>query len=164
MKIVIGSDHRGYEVRAHLEQFLSSQGHDVQIITAGQGASCDYPDVAYPVALAVAGGQCQRGILICGSGIGMSMCANKVKGIRAALVHDEVGADMSRRHNDANVLCLSADMLSLRIIDRLVETWLATPFEGGRHARRVAKIGSIDKGCDPRGPAEVQPAKVAEQP
>jgi ribose 5-phosphate isomerase B len=162
VKIAIGSDHRGHEVRAHLEQVLGSQGHEVQIITAGQGASCDYPDVAYPVAQAVAGGQVERGVLICGSGIGMSMCANKVKGIRAALVHDEVGADMSRRHNNANVLCLSADMLGLRIIDRLVETWLATPFEGGRHARRVDKMDSIDKGCDPRRMAEDQPAKVAE--
>ena len=150
MNIVIGSDHRGAEVRDHLKQFLRQEGHDVNVIVPeGNGKSLDYPDVAYPVAKAVAAGDCERGILICGSGIGMSISANKVAGIRAALVHDEIGAQMSRQHNDANVLCLSGDMLGIRIIDRLVEKWLATSFDGGRHARRVSKITAIEKGCDP---------------
>jgi ribose 5-phosphate isomerase B len=110
---------------------------------------CDYPDMAYPVATAVATGDAQRGILICGSGIGMSIAANKVKGVRAALVHDEIGAEMSRRHNDANVLCLAADLLGVRLIERIIGIWLATEFEGGRHARRVSKITAIEQGHNP---------------
>ena len=164
MKIVLGSDHRGFEVREHLQRTLTAAGHEVRMITAGADTSCDYPDVAYPAAQAVACGQAERGILICGTGIGMSICANKVNGVRAALVHDEVGADMSRRHNDANVLCLPADMLGMRIIDRLVKAWLDTPFDGGRHARRVGKISGIEQGRDLNGLAEDQPAAVADQP
>ncbi|RMD62319.1 MAG: RpiB/LacA/LacB family sugar-phosphate isomerase, partial [Planctomycetota bacterium] len=102
-----------------------------------------------------------RGVLICGSGIGMCIAANKVKGVRAALVSDELSAEMSRRHNDANVLCLAADLLGDRLIERIVEIWLATPFEGGRHARRVAKIAAIERGEDPRS---VQSAASAQAP
>ena len=90
-----------------------------------------------------------RGILVCCSGIGMSMAANKVHGIRAALVHDEVAEEMSRRHNDANVLCLSGDMLGIRFIDRIVKTWLTTDFEGGRHSRRIQKITAMENGNPP---------------
>lgn len=164
MKIVIGSDHRGVEVRNHLDAPLREQGHEVETIAVGSNGSCDYPDVAYAVALAVAGGAADRGILICGAGIGMSIAANKIDGIRAALVHDEIGADMSRRHNNANILCLSADLLGMRIITRLVQTWLATPFDGGRHARRVNKIAAIEKGRDPSGMTEEELAEVADQP
>jgi len=149
MRIVIGSDHRGREVRDHLVSSLMQAGHDVDTIISDRDNGCDYPDVAYPVATAVANGEADRGILVCGSGIGMSIAANKVNGVRAALVHDEVGADMSRRHNNANVLCLPADMLGMRIIVRLVMTWLAAPFDGGRHARRVSKITVIEQGRDP---------------
>lgn len=153
MKIAIGSDHRGTEVRTHLKQILEQGGHDVSEYlpedAQSNGNSCDYPDVAHPLGHAVANNDVERGILICGSGIGMSIAANKVDGVRAALVHDDIGAEMSRRHNDANVLCLSADMLGMRMIDRLVEQWLTTPFEGGRHARRVAKIKAIEQGSDP---------------
>jgi ribose 5-phosphate isomerase B len=105
--------------------------------------------MAYPVAMAVSSGAVDRGILVCGSGIGMSMASNKVKGVRAALVHDEVGADISRRHNDANVLCLPADMLGQQTIEQVVAKWLRTEFEGGRHARRVNKITAIEQGLDP---------------
>jgi ribose 5-phosphate isomerase B len=154
MKIAIGSDHRGTEVRLHLEELLRQDGHDLVVVrsddASANGKGCDYPDVAFPVGTDVAAGQVDRGILICGSGIGMSIAANKVKGVRAALVHDDIGAQMSRQHNDANVLCLSADMLGMRAIDRLVKTWLETPFDGGRHARRVKKIESIERGGDPR--------------
>ncbi len=150
MKIALGADHRGMEVRIHLQDLLKRMGHEVMVFSANDGRSCDYPDVAYPVARAVSEGVVERGILVCGSGIGMCIAANKVRGVRAALVHDEVGADMSRRHNDANVLCLPADMLGMRIIDRLVQAWLRTDFEGGRHARRVNKIAAIERGQDPR--------------
>jgi ribose 5-phosphate isomerase B len=158
MKIALGSDHRGTEVRLHLEEFLRQEGHEVIVMRGDEsdanGKSCDYPDVAFPIGTQVSAGAIDRGILICGSGIGMSIAANKVDGVRAALVHDDIGAQMSRQHNDANVLCLSADMLGMRIIDRLVKTWLETPFDGGRHARRVKKIGSIEQGEDPRQIAE----------
>lgn len=150
MRVAIGADHRGTDVLNSLTDTLQRMGHDVvRIGLADANGSCDYPDVAYPVATAVSTAQADRGILVCGSGIGMSIAANKVRGVRAALVHDEVGADMSRRHNDANVLCLPADVLGLRIIDRIVQTWMRTDFEGGRHARRIGKISAIEQGLDP---------------
>ena len=98
---------------------------------------------------AIASGQADRGILLCGSGIGMSIAANKVKGVRAALVHDELTAEMSRSHNDANVVCMSADLLGQKLIEKIVEIWLTTPFQGGRHERRVKKIHAIENGVDP---------------
>jgi ribose 5-phosphate isomerase B len=149
MKVAIGADHRGAEVLAHLNDLLLRSGYQVQASSRGNSVSCDYPDIAFPVAQAVARGEADRGVLICGSGIGMCIAANKVSGIRAALIHDEVGAEISRRHNDANVLCLAADMLGMRFIDRIVQTWLRTEFEGGRHARRVRKIAAIEQGIDP---------------
>lgn len=149
MKIALGSDHRGSEVIQLLASALRQQGLSVSVHGSVDGKSCDYPDVAFEVASLVSRGNADKGVLICGTGIGMSIAANKVEGVRAALVHDEIGADLSRRHNDANVLCLSADMLGHRIIDRIVKTWLATKFEGGRHQRRVAKVGAIEQGVDP---------------
>ena len=149
MKIAMGADHRGREVVDRLEKLLLSQGHQVHMAMGRQAGSCDYPDVAYQVATRVAGAQAEMGILVCGTGIGMSLAANKVKGIRAAVVHDEISADMSRRHNNANVLCLPADMLGMRIIERIVSSWLSTEFEGGRHARRIRKIEAIEQGLDP---------------
>ena len=149
MKIAIGSDHRGADLRAKLSMILQDEGCEMVPCGACGGKICDYPDTAYPVARAVADGLADRGILICGSGIGMSIAANKIKGIRAALVHDELSAEMSRRHNDANVICLPADMVGPRIIERVVHTWLATEFEGGRHERRVRKITAIEEGHDP---------------
>lgn len=149
MKIAIAADHRGKDVQVQLGVWLTQEGHEIVNMSTCQAKACDYPDFAYPVATAVAAGTIERGILICGSGIGMSIAANKVRGVRAALVHDEIGADMSRRHNNANVLCLSADMLGQRIINQIVKTWLATEFEGGRHARRVNKISAIENGVNP---------------
>jgi ribose 5-phosphate isomerase B len=149
MRIAIGADHRGIEALDHLQGLLTRLGHEVQVAARSDSKSCDYPDIAYPVGSAVANGTADRGILLCGTGIGMSIAANKIKGIRAALVHDEVGAEISRRHNDANVLCLAADMLGIRFIDRIVQTWLRSEFEGGRHARRVGKIAAIEQGIDP---------------
>src|SRR5438067_10058032 len=140
MKIAIGSDHRGYEVKRRLATLLERLGHEVQDQGPAGSDSVDYPDYAFPVAQAVSGGRVDRGILIDGTGIGMCIAANKVPGVRAAPCHDSITAEMSRRHNDANILCLSADLLGEELIDRMVRIWLETEFEGGRHARRVDKI------------------------
>jgi ribose 5-phosphate isomerase B len=105
----------------------------------------DYPDIAARVARKVAHGEAQRGILICGTGLGMCITANKFPGVRAAPCHDDLTAELSRRHNDSNILCLSADLLGERLVDRMVELWLTTPFEGGRHARRVDKIAALER-------------------
>ena len=108
----------------------------------------DYPDFGSKASRAVSEGKADRAILICGSGIGMSIVANKYPGVRAALCHDELTAEMSRRHNDANVLCLSADLLGERLTLRMIELWLETAFEGGRHARRIGKISEIEEQLD----------------
>ncbi|WP_432799701.1 ribose 5-phosphate isomerase B [Poriferisphaera sp. WC338] len=146
MIIAVGSDHRGADMLSKLTLELQHTGCKVLEVGSCGGRMCDYPDMAYPVAQAVSSGQADRGILICGSGIGMSIAANKVDSVRAALVHDEIGAEMSRRHNDANVLCLPADLLGARVMERIVQIWLETEFEGGRHARRVDKIAAIEQG------------------
>jgi ribose 5-phosphate isomerase B len=145
MKIAMGSDHRGFQTKERLKSLLVNQGHHVHDCGADSGASSDYPDYTLPVCLMVARGEMDRGILLCGTGIGMTMAANKVGGIRAALCHDELTAEMSRRHNDANVLCLPADLLGEELIRRMVDVWLGTPFEGGRHARRVAKVMEVER-------------------
>jgi ribose 5-phosphate isomerase B len=145
MKIAIGSDHRGYEAKRRLLEFLKPFGHDVIDVGAPGPEAVDYPDYAFQVAIRVSKGEVERGILICGTSIGMCITANKVKGVRAAPCHDSITAEMSRRHNDSNVLCLSADLLGEGLIDRMVRIWLETDFEGGRHARRVEKITKIEK-------------------
>ncbi len=144
MKVAIGSDHRGIQVKRKIGELVQRLGHEVVDYGASSEDSVDYPDFAILVAKAVSESQAERGILICGTGIGMSMAANKVRGVRAALCHDDVTAEMSRRHNDANVMCLSADLLGERLIDRMIEIWLNTQFEGGRHARRIEKIKNIE--------------------
>jgi ribose 5-phosphate isomerase B len=149
MKLALSADHRGVGATRQLADRLRSNGHEAVILGNLTGETCDYPDPAYLVGSAVSKGEVQRGILLCGSGIGMSIAANKVKGVRAALVHDELTAEMSRSHNDANVLCISADLLGQRLIEKIVDIWLATPFQGGRHERRVKKIAAIENGNDP---------------
>lgn len=144
MKIAIGSDHRGIEVKQKLIELLGGLGHNVLDEGTKSAESVDYPDIARRVAELVSRGEAERGILICGTGIGMAIAANKISGVRAAPCHDDLTAEMSRRHNDLNVLCLSADMLGERLIDRMVEIWLNTDFEGGRHARRVQKITELE--------------------
>src|SRR5262245_47492882 len=147
MKIAIGSDHRGREVKRRVVTLLPQLGHEVLDLGPDGTDSVDYPDFAFQVAEAVSSGRVERGILICGTGIGMCIAANKVKGVRAAPCHDSITAEMSRRHNDANVLCLSADLLGDELIDRMVRIWLETEFEGGRHARRVEKISRYEAGA-----------------
>jgi ribose 5-phosphate isomerase B len=145
MKIAIGSDHRGYEVKRRIISVLGQLGHEVLDAGPAGRDSVDYPDFAFQVALAVSEGRADRGILVCGTGIGMCIAANKVANIRAAPCHDSITAEMSRRHNNANVLCLSADLLGEELIDRMVRIWLETEFEGGRHARRVDKITRFEQ-------------------
>jgi ribose 5-phosphate isomerase B len=140
MKIGIGSDHRGFEVKRRIVSLLQQLGHEVIDVGPERRENVDYPDYAFQVARAVSEGRAQRGILVDGTGIGMCIAANKVKGVRAAPCHDSITAEMSRRHNDANVLCLSADLLGEELIDRMIRIWLETGFENGRHARRVEKI------------------------
>ena len=144
MRIAIGSDHRGFAVKQKLIELLKQLGQEVDDVGASCAESCDYPDIASVVGGKVSRHEVDRGILICGTGIGMSIAANKFPGVRAAPCHDDLSAEMSRRHNDLNVLCLSADMLGEKLIDRMVEIWLATEFEGGRHARRVEKIQQLE--------------------
>jgi ribose 5-phosphate isomerase B len=144
MRIAIGSDHRGFDAKTRLLPMLRQLGHEITDVGPEGNASVDYPDYAYQVAKGVSDGKFDRGILVCGTGIGMCIAANKVKGIRAAPCHDSITVEMSRRHNDANVLCLSADLLGDELIARIVRLWLETEFEGGRHARRVDKIKRIE--------------------
>ena len=150
MKIAIAADHRGRALKERVAVLLSDQGHEVLDLGTNSARSCDYPDLAYPAARAVADKKVDRAILVCGNGIGMSVCANKVHGVRAALCHDELTAEMSRRHNNSNVLCLPSDILGEELCRRIVISWLATSFEtSGRHERRVRKIGWIEAGKDP---------------
>jgi ribose 5-phosphate isomerase B len=139
MKIAVGSDHRGLHVKQRIVPLLR-QSHEVIDLGPDAPGSVDYPDYALEVARAVGEGRVERGILICGTGIGMCIAANKVRGVRAAPCHDSITAELSRRHNDSNVLCLSADLLGEELIERMVRIWLETPFEAGRHTRRVEKI------------------------
>lgn len=150
MKIAIAADHRGHAAKEKISLLLHEQGHEVFDMGTNSAKSCDYPDLAYPAAKAVSEDRADRAILICGSGIGMDICANKISFIRAALVHDELTAQMSRRHNDANVLCLASDVLGEELMRRIVSSWLDTEFEpGGRHERRVRKMTWIENGKDP---------------
>lgn len=149
MKIALGSDHRGVETTRALLAYLPGQGHEVVALGKLDGEPCDYPDISWLVARAVASGEADRGVLVCGTGIGACIAANKVHGIRAALVHDDVTAELSRRHNDANVLCLAGDSLPSEEAFRIVDRWLAAPFDGGRHERRVNKIAAIERGENP---------------
>jgi ribose 5-phosphate isomerase B len=150
MNIVIGSDHRGVEIKARLLPLLRSMGHDVLDVGAEGAESVDYPDYAYEVARRVGQGERERGLLICVTGTGMCMAANKVRGVRAAACQDVLTAELSRRHNNANVLCLSADLLGEDQMMQMIRIWLETAFEGGRHARRVEKIAKIEaEQCKP---------------
>jgi ribose 5-phosphate isomerase B len=149
MKIALGCDHRGAVATQALITHLKSDGHDVELISEMSGAMTDYPDSAYAACIRISRGETERAILICGTGIGMCIAANKIRGIRAALAQDELSAQLSRTHNDANVLCLSADLLGHTLVKRIVDTWVATPFDGGRHLRRLHKIEAIERGEDP---------------
>lgn len=151
MRVSLGSDHRGVNLKSKIVEMLRAAGHTVDDMGTDSTESCDYPDIAMDVAEAVSSGKSDRGILVCGTGIGMAITANKFDRIRAAICNDEVTAEMCRRHNDVNVLCLSGDMLGERNVENLVRIWLETEFEGGRHARRLEKISELERNraaCD----------------
>jgi len=148
MKIALGADHRGYSAKERVKAFLQDAGHLVLDFGTESNRPFDYPDAAYPAARGVVEGKADLGILFCGTGIGMSIAANKVHGIRAALCHDELTTEMARRHNNANVLCLPADLIGEALMKRMVDVWLNTMFEGGRHEQRIKKVGGIEKDED----------------
>lgn len=144
MKVALSSDHRGFQAKSKLKAKLARDNHETHDFGCDSGQSCDYPDLAIPAALGVASGEFDTAVLFCGTGIGMSITANKVNGIRAAVCHDEVTVELARKHNNANVLCLPADLLNDELLLRMVDVWLRTEFEGGRHARRLDKITAYD--------------------
>jgi ribose 5-phosphate isomerase B len=145
MRIVIGADHAGYELKQQIARYLLAQGHQVQDLGTHSPQSVDYPDYAVRVARAVVAGEAERGILICGTGIGMSIAANKVRGARAAVCTDCYMARMARQHNDARILCLGGRVLGIGSALDVVEVFLRTDFVGGRHAQRVDKIGALER-------------------
>ena len=144
MKISIGSDHGGYALKQELIAYLQEKGHQVEDFGCHDTSSCDYPDFGEAAARAVASGACERGIVVCTTGIGISISANKVKGIRCALCSEPYSAEMTRRHNDANMLAMGAGFTGAMMAKRIVDVFLTTAFEGGRHQRRVDKIAAIE--------------------
>jgi ribose 5-phosphate isomerase B len=144
-RIVLAADHGGVDMKADLLRFLSGKGFTLTDLGTDSTAPVDYPDYGFAAAAAVRRGDADRAILICKSGIGMAICANKSRGVRAALVSTIADAELSRRHNNANVLVLGANDLASRLVRRIVATWLSTPFDGGRHRRRVEKIKRFER-------------------
>jgi ribose 5-phosphate isomerase B len=142
--IALGCDHGGYALMREIIKCLDERGLPYKNFGTYSEDSCDYPAIAEPVSRAVASGECERGILICGTGIGMSIAANKIAGIRAALCSDTFSAEMTRRHNDANILALGARVIGTGLALHILDAFLNTPFEGGRHARRVGMLGELD--------------------
>lgn len=140
MRLVVGSDHAGLDLKMALIDRLRVEGHVVEDVGTHTHASCDYPDIAHAVTDKVTRGEADRGLLVCGTGQGMAMAANKTPGIRAAVVSDTFSARMTAMHNDANVLCLGARVVGEGLAGDILDAWLGTPFEGGRHAARVDKI------------------------
>lgn len=144
MKIAIAADHGGYELKEHIKMIMDDMEIDYEDLGTDSVESVDYPDYALPVANKVANGEVDKGILICGTGIGMSIAANKVDGVRAALVHDCYTARVTRQHNDSNVLCLGGRTVGFNVAEEIARIWLQENFEGGRHERRVQKIMQIE--------------------
>lgn len=143
--IAIGSDHAGFELKTHIIKYLKEQGIELFDFGTYTEDSCDYPDIAEKVSKAVANGEYEKGILICGTGIGISIAANKVDGIRAALCSDVYSAKMTRKHNDANILCLGGRVTGRELAFMICDTFLREEFEGGRHQNRIEKIHALEK-------------------
>jgi ribose 5-phosphate isomerase B len=144
MKIALGSDHRGFALKEILKELLGELGHEWMDFGCPGEDPVDYPDIVQPLAEAVAAGEYERGILICGNGVGMSIAANKVKGVRAALCQNAFTARLARRHNDVNVLCLGSWCIGRGLAEEIVRVFLSEDFEGGRHARRLEKIRAME--------------------
>jgi len=155
MKIAIGADHGGYLLKGYIVSYLKKNGHAVEDFGTYTKESCDYPKIAREVGGAVASGKFERGILICKTGLGMSVAANKIPGIRACLIENLKNARSSREHNKANIAVFSGDRLSPKASDRLIDVWLKTEFAGGRHARRISQIEDIERDitCGKKGGA-----------
>lgn len=145
MKLALGSDHAGFALKQHLAALLVQWGHEIKDVGAFSPEPVDYPDSAAAVGALLASGACERGIVICGSGIGISIAANKLPGIRAALCYEPVAARLSREHNDANVLALGARLTTPWMAEEIVKVWLDTPFSGGRHQSRIDKIHALEQ-------------------
>ena len=145
MKIAMACDHGGLELKETIKQHLTERGFEVEDFGTYTKDSCDYPDYARPAAEAVASGACERGILVCTTGIGVSITANKVKGVRCALLSDPVSARLTRQHNDTNMMALGQGFIGPMLALQIVDTWIDTAFEGGRHQRRVDKISAIEE-------------------
>ncbi|MCD7946760.1 MAG: ribose 5-phosphate isomerase B [Oscillospiraceae bacterium] len=144
MTISVGSDHGGYPLKERIKTKLEELGHSVLDCGCDSADSCDYPQFGAAAARAVADGRCERGIVVCTTGIGISIAANKIKGIRCALCTDPLMAELTRRHNDANMLALGAGIVGINLAERIVEVFLSSEFEGGRHARRVDLISALE--------------------
>lgn len=145
MRVILGADHAGFDAKERVKAALIEEGYEIRDAGPAGKASCDYPDFAAAVARSVSAGEADRGILICGTGIGMSIAANKVKGIRAAVCHDLETVRMSRAHNDANILCMGARVIETETMQEMAREWLTVPFESGRHARRLDKIRRMEE-------------------
>lgn len=144
--IGIGSDHAAYEFKIEILNYLKDKGLDCKDFGSDGTTRADYPEYAKKVAKAVQSGECDRGMLFCGTGIGMSIAANKVKGIRAAVCSESYGAELSRRHNNSNILCIGARVTGIELAKKIVDVWLVTEFEGGRHQTRIDMITEIENG------------------
>lgn len=142
--IAIGSDHGGYLLKEEIKKHLKEKGYEFKDFGTDSTASCDYPVYAEKVCRAIQSGECEKGILVCGTGIGMSMCANKCKGIRAAVCGDHFSAEFTRKHNNANVLCLGARVIGAGVAMQLVDIFLTTEYEGGRHEKRVEMMMQLE--------------------
>ncbi len=142
--IALACDHGGLELKEEIKKHLDARGLAYRDFGTNSTESCDYPDYAAPAAKAVASGECERGILVCTTGIGVSITANKVKGVRCALLSDLMSARLTRQHNDSNMMALGAGVVGTKLALEIVDTWLDTPFEGGRHQRRIDKIAALE--------------------
>ena len=145
MKIALGSDHAGFELKEMVKGYIKELGLDFEDVGTHSPESVDYPDFAEKVGVHIRDGKAERGILMCGTGIGVCIAANKIQGVRAAVVCDPEMARLSRLHNDANVLCLAGRFMDIGLAKNLVKVWLETPFDGGRHQRRIEKIAQLEK-------------------
>ncbi len=144
MKIAMGCDHGGYELKEALKKSIEKMGHEVEDFGCYSSESCDYPDFGAAAARAVADGRCEKGVVVCTTGIGISIAANKIRGIRCAHCADSLEAEMTRRHNDANMMAIGAGFTGKNMAERMVEVFLTTEFEGGRHQRRVDKMMALE--------------------
>jgi ribose 5-phosphate isomerase B len=149
VRIAIGSDHAGYELKSAVAPVIEAEGHELVDVGTDSSESVDYPDYAAAAARMVGEGEAERAVIVCGSGVGVSIVANKIDGVRAVNAHDPEEAEMSRRHNDANVLTLAGNRLSEEDAAPIVDRFLETDFDGGRHARRVAKIAAVEAHSHP---------------